>query len=106
SPFIYARDFFMWIKKLFLTPAGREKYSDVRKYITERVPRLYNQIIGQDLRYFPQIRCRQEHIGSRYDGKQVCIDNITSESVVFSFGVGRDISFDLTMIERFGVNVY
>jgi len=96
----------MWMIKRFLSPAGREKYSDIRKYVTERVPRLYNQIIGRDLRYFPQAWVRKEHIGSRYDGKQVCIDNITPESVVFSFGIGRDISFDLTMIERFDVDVY
>ena len=92
--------------KRFLTPAGREKYSDIRKYVVERIPRLFDQIVGRDLRYFPQIRCRKEHIGSRYEGKCVCLDNITPDSIVYSFGIGCDISFDLTMIERFGVNVY
>jgi FkbM family methyltransferase len=92
--------------KRFLTPAGREKYSDIRKYITERVPRLYDQIVGRDLRYFPQVRVRNEHLGSRYDGKQVCTDDITSESIVYSFGIGRDISFDLALIDRFGAHVY
>jgi FkbM family methyltransferase len=96
----------MWMIKKLLSPAGRENYSDIRKYIVERIPRLYNQIIGRDLRYFPQIRVHKEHIGSRYDGKQVCTDHIAPGSVVYSFGIGRDISFDLTMIERFGVDVY
>jgi FkbM family methyltransferase len=96
----------MWMIKHFLSPSGKEKYSDIRKYITERVPRLYDQIVGRDLLYFPQIRIHNERIGSRYDGKQVCTDYITPESIVYSFGVGRDISFDLTMIGRFGVNVY
>lgn len=96
----------MWMLKRFLSPAGREKYSDVRKYITERFPRLLNQISGRDLRYFPQIRCRKEHIGSRYDGKKICPDNLNSNSVVYSFGIGRDISFDLNMINRFDVDIY
>jgi FkbM family methyltransferase len=96
----------MQMIKRFLSPAGREKYSDIYKYVTERLPRLYDQIVGKDLRYFPQIWIRNEHLGSRYDGKQVCTDYINPDSVVYSFGIGRDISFDLALIERFGVNVY
>lgn len=53
-----------------------------------------------------QIHCRKEHYGTEYGGWYVCPDVITSDSVVYSFGVGEDISFDLEMIERFGCTVY
>lgn len=96
----------MWILKRFLSPRGREKYSDIHKYVTARIPRFYNQVVGRDLRYFPQIRVRKEHLGSRYDGKRICIDYVKPKSIVYSFGIGQDISFDLTMIERFDVDVY
>lgn len=96
----------MRLIKRFLTPEGREKYSDIRKYVLERGPRLFNQVIGKDLRYFPQIKCHKEHLGSRYDGKYICSDNITSDTIVYSFGIGRDITFDLAMIERFDVDIY
>lgn len=33
-------------------------------------------------------------------------DNLGPESVVYSFGVGRDISFERAMIERFGLTVH
>lgn len=96
----------MWLFKRFLSPAGREKYSDIRKYITERIPRLFDQIVGRDLRYFPQVRCKKEHIGSRFDGKKICPEEVNPNSIIYSFGIGRDISFDLTMIQRFDVDIF
>lgn len=36
----------------------------------------------------------------------VCPTGLSSESVVYSFGIGEDLSFDLAMIERFGVVVH
>jgi len=53
-----------------------------------------------------QIECRKERYGSEYGGWTICPDMITSESIVYSFGIGNDISFDIELIERFGVTVY
>jgi FkbM family methyltransferase len=36
----------------------------------------------------------------------LCPDGLSKESVVYSVGVGEDISFDLSLIERYGVAVY
>ena len=47
-----------------------------------------------------------ERIGSSYGGWSVAIEPITPRSIVYSFGVGEDISFDLGMIARFGVTVH
>ena len=54
----------------------------------------------------PQLTLPMEHIGSSYGGWSVAPHKITSDSVVYSFGVGEDISFDLGMISQFGVTVH
>jgi len=45
-------------------------------------------------------------LGSEYGGYAVCSDRIKKDSVVYSFGVGEDVSFDLAILERFGVTVH
>jgi len=36
----------------------------------------------------------------------VCTESLNSNSIIYSFGVGTDISFDLEMINRFGIKIY
>ena len=47
-----------------------------------------------------------ERFGTEYGGAVVCPDALTRESVVYSAGVGEDITFDLALVERFGVTVH
>lgn len=53
-----------------------------------------------------QTQVPMEKLGSEYGGYWVCPDGLGSDSVVYSFGIGEDMSFDLAMIERFGVCVH
>ena len=45
-------------------------------------------------------------LGSDYGGYAVCPNGLGPDSVVYSFGVGEDISFDLELIAAFGMNVH
>ncbi len=45
-------------------------------------------------------------VGSDYGGWKVIPDLIHSESIVYSFGLGKDVSFDLGMIKNFGLTVH
>jgi FkbM family methyltransferase len=45
-------------------------------------------------------------LGTSYGGYEVLPELLDRESVVYSFGIGEDISFDLGMIERFGCQVH
>jgi FkbM family methyltransferase len=47
-----------------------------------------------------------ELLGSDYGGYVVNSHGIGPQSVVYSFGIGEDVSFDLAMVERFGVTVH
>ncbi len=63
-------------------------------------------IQGRDLWINPTLKCKKLRLG-RGDGEWcICPSSIDSSSVVYSFGVGYDISFDLAIIQRFGVQVH
>ena len=49
---------------------------------------------------------REVSLGSEGARWSVCPDYLSASSVVYSFGVGEDISFDLELIRCFGVRVY
>lgn len=59
--------------------------------------------IGREMH---QNRKGLERHGGAYGGKWLLQDSLNSESVVYSFGVGEDVSFDLSLIDRYGVLIH
>lgn len=53
-----------------------------------------------------QVNREMQRIGSEYGGYFLDSSLIVPNTVVYSLGVGEDISFDLALIERFGVTVH
>ncbi|MCL6606412.1 MAG: FkbM family methyltransferase [Paenibacillus sp.] len=53
-----------------------------------------------------QVERTMEYLGSDYGGWCICSENIDEKSIIYSFGIGEDISFDLAMIEKYGVDIY
>lgn len=47
-----------------------------------------------------------EHLGTDYGGYGVVLERVPAGGVVYSFGLGEDISFDLALIERTGCEVF
>jgi len=45
-------------------------------------------------------------LGTEYGGYAVMLDEVQPESVVYSFGLGEDVSFDLALIERTSCQVF
>src|SRR4051812_17502788 len=63
-------------------------------------------LVGREV-YVPlQEHCPTICLGSRDARWCICPLNLREDSVVYSFGVGTDISFDLELIDRFGVQVH
>lgn len=54
----------------------------------------------------PTINCRKKWYGSSYGGFFVNPNLITKESVVYSFGIGKDISFDRKIMANHHCKVY
>jgi FkbM family methyltransferase len=57
--------------------------------------------------YFPtQIDIQKEWIGSEYGGFFVIPSLLNESSIIYSFGVGEDVSFDTDLIDKIGCFVY
>ncbi len=67
---------------------------------------MLRSLIGRDFFVDPDYNCVNEHFGSRYGGWDVVVTSLSKNSVVYSFGIGEDASFDIALIERFGMDVY
>ena len=77
-----------------------------RQGMIQRGKRFCKQLLGKDLWTRPQIRGRKEYLGTDYAGYCICPDAIRRGSVVYSVGIGEDISFDRALIARWGVEVF
>ena len=75
--------------------------------LLRRARRFAHQLLGRDLRTRVELRCGRVLLGSKgYGQYPVCPAGLGPESVVYSVGIGEDISWDRAMIERFGVQVH
>jgi FkbM family methyltransferase len=71
-----------------------------------RIRSWLKQLIGLDLPHHLQVRLnRTQVLGNLGADWCICPDGLGPQSVLYSFGVGTEISFDLAMIEQFGLTV-
>ncbi len=63
-------------------------------------------LIGMDIDPVIEYHCAIERFGSYHAGWTVCPDLLGADSVVYSFGIGEDISCDLELIARFKLTVF
>lgn len=54
----------------------------------------------------PVVRVEKAWFGNDYGGFYVCPKFLNADSIVYSVGVGEDVSFDLGVIGRFGCSVF
>lgn len=63
-------------------------------------------LLGREPWIRREVRLDLERHGGDYGGWNVWPTPLDAASVVYSLGVGEDVSFDLSLIERFGVTVH
>jgi len=75
------------------------------KRLRERIKKTAKSWLGS---FPPEVdyRCPIERFGSKYGGWDVAVDFVNEKSIVYSFGLGDDASFDSALIETFGVMVH
>ena len=72
----------------------------------QHVKRALHVLCGQDFWQSPQILSEKISLGNDGANWCVCPNGLSASSIVYSFGVGEDISFDLELIRRFGACVH
>ena len=84
---------------------GKRYLLSPRRYarMAKRVVRL---LTGRDVLYRLDAQVRKKHLGSIYGGWTVVPELINSRSIVYSFAVGDDKSFNLELIRSFGTTVH
>jgi FkbM family methyltransferase len=74
-------------------------------FITE-ILRCRKVLIGRDFYQFRQVKCSRSTLGNRFADWTFCPDGLDEHSVVYSFGVGEDISFDLKLMEQYHLHIH
>ena len=54
----------------------------------------------------PDLNLQSKWFGNQYGGFFVCIENLNKNSIVYSLGIGTDVSFDEGIIKEFNCKVY
>ena len=65
-----------------------------------------NALLPWNLDITPPLKVPFEVYGNKGASFGIVSTGLKEQSVVYSFGVGEDISFDIALIEKFGVSVY
>ncbi len=74
--------------------------------IYRRVRHAVRCATGRDIQFPVQTTVPAVRHGSQYGGWWICPLGLGRDSVVYSVGIGTDISFDLSLVETYGVTVY
>jgi FkbM family methyltransferase len=70
------------------------------------VERLLSPLRRRKLHFSERYECERVHLGSDYGGYAFYPKAVDKDSVVYSFGVGCDVTFDAALIEYCGATVH
>lgn len=76
------------------------------KIVKAKVKKLLLKLSGKVRHLKRGIDCNKLWYGNEYGGFYACPDYLNHNSVVYSFGIGEDISFDRAIIEKHGCEVF
>ena len=74
--------------------------------IVQQIKFLGKLALRREVYYKKQVNRSIKWFGNKYAGFFVVPDLVNKDSIVYSFGVGEDISFDERLIAEFGCTVY
>ena len=74
--------------------------------IKSKIKKLILQQVRGGKHLTKSIKCKHSWYGNTYGGFYVCPDLLNEKSIVYSFGIGEDISFDDAIIKNHQCSVY
>jgi FkbM family methyltransferase len=76
------------------------------KQALQKLKLLAKIALGRELRSKPTVKRATERLGSQFSGWEFIPAEIDQHSIIYSFGVGEDITFDLELAEKFGATIH
>jgi FkbM family methyltransferase len=76
------------------------------KKIARIIRRMVKIALGKEFFAKVDCICKKERFGSDYGGWHIVTRNIDANSIVYSFGVGEDASFDTGLIDKFNLTIH
>ena len=74
--------------------------------LVRKLKRFVKAVVGKELLVRPDVIHPKERFGSDYGGWDVVTTSLDTHSVIYSFGVGEDASFDTGLIKKFNLTVH
>ena len=74
--------------------------------VYRRVRWTARRVLGRDVVFPVQTRVPTERHGSEYGGWWLCPAGLDAGAVIYSLGIGTDITFDLSLIDAYGVTLH
>jgi FkbM family methyltransferase len=75
--------------------------------LLEKIKKIKRILTGNDFFYKTTLSLKDKKIGSDYGGWWIAIDDLQKkELVIFSFGLGEDVSFDIEIIKEYECNIF
>lgn len=84
----------------------RRSFRRVRNEIRERLAFAIRKLQRREVRRARSIRLKCATLGTGDGAWSFCPDRLVDNAIVYSFGVGRDISFDVALAKQFACEVY
>lgn len=72
---------------------------------TKIIKKFIRVAIGRDFYISKDCNIDHEKFGSQYGGWNIALGYLDASSIVYSVGVGEDASFDIALIDEFGVTI-
>ncbi|MFZ4986729.1 MAG: FkbM family methyltransferase [Blastocatellia bacterium] len=92
---------------LVLEEVEKQQYVEQKmRNIVERFKLVFRGNRYQELMMKPDVTCPVDRFGSDYGGWDVVTTELHSQSVVYSFGIGEDATFDIALIDKYGLTVH
>jgi len=76
------------------------------KFLFFKSKHIILSIIGKDVFYFRQTKCKTEFHGDKFEGWALDPKSISKDSIVYSIGVGQNIAFDISVINKYDTKIY
>lgn len=76
------------------------------KCIVQGLKILIKVATGKEFFEKPDVTCPKDRFGSDYGGWYIVPAGIDCHSIVYSFGIGEDASFDIGLIEKFNLIIH